>query len=146
MREREFDCQNLMGYKAFMLMFDERQGVSFNNLIQDTNKFIGSKSFSNSVFYPHNEFTSYVRGKHINYSPYVMNSLLNLQPPSVCEIQNRRSHNHRLGEQMCEIMKNEFCRPISKWVIVNGVALRLFTSHICPIPKAWAYFIVQTLE
>lgn len=43
-------------------------------------------------------------------------------------------------------MKDELCQFRVEWVIINGVALRLLTSKIHPIPKSWASFIVKKLE
>lgn len=74
----------------------------------------------------------------------MINSLLPLQPPSRCSIQNRKGIS--MTKQICKVMKDEFCQPGDEWVIVRGKPLRFCTGKIRPIPKAWTYFIVHTLE
>lgn len=64
------------------------------------------------------KITSNMRGKCIDYCPEVINVLLDLHPLGQCGIQNRRSRNHMLREQMCEIMKNKLCRPGEEWDVV----------------------------
>lgn len=49
-------------------------------------------------------------------------------------------------EQMCGVMKNQFCQPEAGWVIIMGKPLRLNTRQMHPIAKSWESFIVQTLE
>lgn len=73
-------------------------------MIQDTNKSIWLEFLSSVAYHPHNKFMSYVRGKNIDYIPYVISALLNLQPPRVCGIQNRMSH--MIIEQVYQIMNN----------------------------------------
>lgn len=48
--------------------------------------------------------------------------------------------------RMCERMLEDFYQLRDEWVIIKGKPLRLCTRQMWPIPKAWASFIVQTLE
>lgn len=114
-----------MGYEELVEILEYKGRMKFNNLIQNTNKSIGLNFFTHVGYYPLNEFMSYVWGKHIDYNPFVINVLLNLQPSHVCGIQNIRSH--KITYKMYQIIKNEFCQPISEWVFVNGVSLRFLT-------------------
>lgn len=114
--------------------------MRFNNMIKETNKSIRLEFYTNASFRPHKYYTFYVRGKHIDYHPFVINSLIHPQLPSRCSIQNRRGVS--MNEKTCDMMKNEFCQPGSQWVIVRAKPLRIHTRKTCSIPKALAYFIV----
>lgn len=51
-----------------------------------------------------------------------------------------------MTERIFKTVKEEFCQPGTEWVIVRGKSLKVRTRQMHPIPKAWASFIVQTLE
>lgn len=94
--------------------------------------------------HPHKDYTSYVRGKSINFSLSRINYLLYIQPLSRCSIQNKMGIS--ITERMCEITKEEFCQLKAEWLTVRVKPLRLCTWKMHPIPRVWASFIVQTLE
>lgn len=80
--------------------------------------FVSFQFYANAALHPHKDYTPYVQGKHIDYRPFVINHLLHLIPLSRCSIQHRRGI-ISMTEQMCEVMKNEFCQPEAKWVTVK---------------------------
>lgn len=85
--------------------------ISFNNLIHEMNKSIDLKFYVNMAFGDVNSYTSYVQGKYIDYSPYTINSLFNLQSPSVCALMNYRQEHKVINEKMAQVMLDLFCRP-----------------------------------
>lgn len=128
--ERGFDVQYLEG--------------RFNSLIIATNKFIGLEFNINVSLCPFKDYTSYVRSKSVDCGPSKFNSLCLLQPQCRCSIWNRKGIS--LTERMCETISKEFCQPKVEWMSVKGRPLRLPTTQMRPTPKAWALFIVQTLD
>lgn len=43
-------------------------------------------------------------------------------------------------------MLEAFCKPGAEWVVRHGLGLRLKTTELHQIPRAWASFFVQSLE
>lgn len=103
-------------------------------MIKETNKSTGLEFYANVALHSFKYYTSYVRGKNVNYSPSKINVLLHIPTLSRCNIQNRMCVN--MNERMCERMKEEFCQPGVKWVLVKGEPLRLHTRLMRPIRKA----------
>ncbi|KAI5431551.1 hypothetical protein KIW84_035657 [Lathyrus oleraceus] len=120
-------------------MGEVRVWLSLNSMINETNKSIGLEFYANVALRQYKDYTSYVRGKSINYNPSRINYLLHLQPPNECSVQNRR--NPTMNEERCEEMKNAFRQPGEDLAIVNGKPLSLNTKQIFLIPRAWASFI-----
>ncbi|KAI5419518.1 hypothetical protein KIW84_043622 [Lathyrus oleraceus] len=102
--------------------------------------------YANAAFDEVRTYTSYVRGKYIDYSPSAINSLFNFQHPYVCALVNYRHEHKVINEEMAQVMLDTFCRPWAKWVVERGLALRLKTAEFHQIPRAWASFFMQTLE
>ncbi|KAI5406273.1 hypothetical protein KIW84_052858 [Lathyrus oleraceus] len=93
-REKAFAIEDLQGFIEVLKVLQQRCWVSFNNLIREANKNIGLEFYANTTFGKESTYTSYVRGKYIDYSPSVINSLFNLQHPPVCALSNYR-HEHK---------------------------------------------------
>lgn len=91
MRERDFAYDNLKGFEEVVEMLQHRQWVSFNDLIQKTNKTIGLEFYAKANFSDVGSYTSYVRGKYIDYYSNAINSILNFQPPPVCSLRTYRN-------------------------------------------------------
>lgn len=121
-------------------MLQQRQWVSFNDLIQKTNKTIGLEFYANAAFSDVGSYTSNVRGKQIDNSASAINFILNLQPLPVCALRTYRNEHCVINETMVQEMLNALCRHGVEWVILDGLALRLRTSKFCQIPRAWASF------
>lgn len=83
-------------------MLQQRHWVSFNNLIHETNKTICLKFYANAAFSEVGAYTSYVRGKYIDYSTSVIYSLFNLQSPHVCALRTYRNENQVINEAMAQ--------------------------------------------
>lgn len=50
-----------------------------------------------------------------------------------------------MTERMCKRILEKICHPKTEWLIVNEKPSRLCIREMHHIPRAWAYFIVQTL-
>lgn len=145
-KEKAFDLIDLRGFEEIGEHLQRRQWVSFNNLIHETNKSIGLEFYANATFGAMNLYTSYVRGKYIDYSPFTLNSLFNLQSPPACALLNYRREHKVINEEISQVMLDLFSRPEAMWVIESGLTLRLKTAEFRRIPRAWASFFVQTLK
>lgn len=106
-------------------MLQQRHQVSFNNLIQEGNKNISLEFYANVEFSKVGTYTSYVRGKYVNYSPSSINSLFNLQPPPVYALRTYRNEHKFINEAMAQEMIEAFCRPWEECMVGCGLALRL---------------------
>lgn len=60
MRERVFDLIYLQGFGEVEKLLQQRQWISFNNLIHETNKSINLEFYTNTTFGDVNSYTSYV--------------------------------------------------------------------------------------
>lgn len=92
------------------------------------NKSIGLEFYANAALSVVNSYTSYVRGKYIDYSPSTINSLFNFQYLSMCALLNYRKDHKVINEEITQVMLDLFCRPEAAWVIERGLALCLKTS------------------
>lgn len=141
-KEMAFNCEDLGWYNDLVETLQQRQWVWFNNLIQETNKFIGLQFYANVAYLDANSYISYVRGKYVDFSGHDINSLINLQPSEECTIRSMRRTISLIDEHLGQEMLNAFCRPGDEWVIVCSLALKLNTSLLCPIARARASFFV----
>ncbi|KAI5444642.1 hypothetical protein KIW84_013061 [Lathyrus oleraceus] len=89
----------------------------------ETNKTIGLESYANVAFSDVDSYTSYIRGKYIDYSSSAINSLLNFQPLPVCALKTYRYEHHVINEAMAQEILGVFCRPEAEWVIERGIAM-----------------------
>lgn len=60
MRERAFACKDLGGFGEVVEILQQRHCMSFNNLIQETNKTIGLEFYANAALSDVGTYTSYV--------------------------------------------------------------------------------------
>ncbi|KAI5442674.1 hypothetical protein KIW84_011636 [Lathyrus oleraceus] len=61
-RERAFTCDDLKIFGEVVGVLQQRNWVSFNNLIHEANNNIGLESYANATFGEVRTYTSYVRG------------------------------------------------------------------------------------
>lgn len=135
MNERYFDVESLEGYEELISVLEEKGWMMLNNLIKETNKFIGLEFFTNVILRMFKNHISYVWGQSIDYNASRINALLHLLPPHKCSVQNRRNASMTL--RMYERILEEFCQSGAQWVIINERSLRLHSRDICIIPRAW---------
>lgn len=69
-------------------------------MIRETNKNIGLECYANVEFSKVGTYTSYVRGKYVDYFASVINSIFNLQPPPVCALRTYRNGHRVINEAM----------------------------------------------
>jgi len=84
-----------------------------------------------------------VWGMDIDFSPRAINDLLDLVPPEQFDVQRRRDTCGGWNEEQWEEVKNLLCVEGAKW---QGSRRMLLTADFKPVAKAWASFVVQTLE
>lgn len=146
MGKRAFTLDDLQGFGEVGEVLQQRHWVSFNNLIHEINNSTGLEFYTNVAFGEVNSYTSYVWGKYIDYSPFSITSLFNLQPPFVCALMNYRHEHKIINEEMTHVMLDTFCRPGAEWVIELGLTLRLKIAKFRQILRAYASFFMQSLE
>ncbi len=88
-------------------------------------------------------YGSYVRGKDIDFSPQAINDLLDLVPPEQCDVRRRRETCERWDDETWEEVKSLLCVEGAQW---QGSRRILLKADFKPAAKAWASFVVQTLE
>ncbi|RHN52178.1 hypothetical protein MtrunA17_Chr6g0477621 [Medicago truncatula] len=86
---------------------------------------------------------SFVRGKEIDYSPERINSLLEIVPPEECEVKRRMEECKDWSDERWEELLLQICVEGAKW---QGGSHMLLRADFKPHAKAWASFVVQTLE
>jgi len=84
-----------------------------------------------------------VCGKDIDFSPKRINDLLKIVPPEKCDVKKRRDTCGGWDEEAWEGLKMQLCVEGAQW---QGRKQMLLKSDFKPVPKAWASFVVQTLE
>jgi hypothetical protein len=123
-------------------MIRQRGWEALNGMVKGlNNKSVIMEFFANARFSPA-VYQAYVRGKIIDYSPDVINSLLGLTPPEECEVQRLRREAANMTDKEWEELLVKMCRPGARW----KRARMLTYSDFLPIPKAWASFVIQTLK
>lgn len=83
-----------------------------------------------------------MRVKYIDYSTEAINKLLELTPPEQCDVQRQKDEDKEWNaEKWGELLLTLYGEG-AKW----HVAWMLLKSDFKSVPKAWASFVVQTLE
>ena len=140
--ERKFDVTRLTKYPIFDTMIRERGWEELNGMVRDTNnKSVIMEFFANARF-SEVRYKAYIRGKTIDYSPDAINRLLGLTAPEECEVQRLERERKDMAEQDWDDLIAKMCRPEATW----KSARMLTYAEFLPIPKAWASFVIQTLE
>jgi len=88
-------------------------------------------------------YESYARGKDIDFSPQAVNDLLKIVPPEQCDVKRRRETCESWDDETWEDVKSLLCVEGAQW---QGSMRMLLKSDFKPVAKAWASFVVQTLE
>ncbi|KAL5052836.1 hypothetical protein RYX36_033518 [Vicia faba] len=68
----------------------------------------------------------------IDYSHRSINSLLHLNAPPNCSVQERR--NHQLSDAQGEIMLDELCHQGEEWIMAQGKHIKLKIREMLPFP------------
>jgi len=133
---------NLTKYPVFDTMIRERGLEELNNMVKDSNKKSVIMEFYENARYSETKYLAYIRGKIIDYSPDPINKLLGLTPPEECEVQ-------KLTREVKNMMRSEWDELIAKLCCPGATwksAKMLTYADFLPVPKAWASFVIQTLE
>lgn len=97
-------------------MMQQRQWVRFDSLFQETNKSNGLKFYANAAFSSENSYTSYVKGKYVDFSYYYKFSSLS-STPEACIISVYRDKHHHIKDTMGKYVLDAFCKPMVEWVM-----------------------------
>ena len=111
-------------------------------VFKEANKTLALELYANARF-SRRRYGTYVRGKDIDFSPQAINDLLKIVPPEQCDVQRRRETCGGWDEEAWEELKMQLCFEGAQW---QGSKRMLFKSDFKPVAKAWASFVVQTLE
>lgn len=68
-KDSAFDMEHLFGFEKLRNMLDTRGWAYLNKMIKETSETIGFEFYVNAYNRESCEYTSYVRGKSINFSP-----------------------------------------------------------------------------
>jgi len=88
-------------------------------------------------------YESYVRGRDIDFSLQAINNLLKIVPLEQCDVKRRRETCESWDEETWEEVKSLLCVEGAQW---QGSRRMLLKADFKPVAKAWASFVVQTLE
>ena len=78
----------------------------------------------------------------VDYSPDAINHLLGLTPPEECEVQKLTKDVKHMNRSDWDDVITKLCRPGATWK-----STRILTyAYFLPVPKAWASFVIQTVE
>jgi len=140
--ERKFDVIKLTKYPFFDTMIRQRGWEALNNMVHYlNNKSVIMEFFANARYSPV-KYQAYVREKTIDFSPAAINELLGLTPPDECEVQKLRRESAGMEDDQWDELISKMCRPGATW----KRARMLTYADFLPFPKAWASFVIQTLE
>jgi len=89
------------------------------------------------------KYVSYVRGKEIDYSLERINDLLEIVPPEACDVKRRMEECKGWDDERWEELLLQICVEGAKW---HGGSHMLLRADFKPYAKAWASFVVQTIE
>ena len=141
--ERGFDFTKLISNPEFHQVITERGWESLVSMIfEQANKTIGIEFYSNAR-YMGRKYVSYVRGKEIDYSPERINQLLEIVPPEICDVKRRMEECKNWDDERWEELLMQICVEGAKW---HGGSHMLLRADFKPHAKAWASFVVQTIE
>ncbi|AET00733.2 hypothetical protein MTR_5g095310 [Medicago truncatula] len=89
------------------------------------------------------KFTSFVRGKMVPFHEKIINRLFGLENYEQCSFEARKAKGSNIDHQ--EILST-LCRPEADWIRKkDGTPIKLNSSDLTPIAKAWETFILHTL-
>ena len=111
-------------------------------VFEEANKTIALEFYANARL-SRRRYETYVRGKDINFSPQAINDLLKLVPPEQCDVKRRRESCANWDEETWEEVKSLLCVEGAQWQKSRKMLLK---ADFNPVAKAWASFVVQTLE
>jgi len=124
-------------------VFTERGWESLNSIVfKQANKTLALEFYANARFMGR-KYVSYVRGKEIDYSLERINVLLEIDPHEECGVRKRMKECKNWGDDKWEELLAQLCVEGSKW---QGGSHMLLKADFKPYAKAWASFVVQTLE
>jgi hypothetical protein len=123
-------------------MLREREWVELNNMVpEENNKSVVMEFYSNARF-SERKYQDYVRGKTIDFSPDAINNLLGLTAPEECAVKRLEREAKNWSASQWDELIAQMCRPWATW---KNARMLTYTEFL-PIPKAWASFVIQTLE
>ena len=141
--ERGFLLPKLLGNPEFEQIITARGWHGLNDMVfQDANKTMTLEFYANARF-SGRRYESYVRGKTIDFSPEAINTMLKIVPPEQCDVKRRRETCANWDEETWEEVKSLLCVEGAQW---QGSRRMLLKADFKPVAKAWASFVVQTLE
>ena len=111
-------------------------------IFENANKTLALEFYANTRFIG-KKYVSYARGKEINYSLERINNLLQIIPPEECDVQRRPTECKNWNDANWDELKAQLCVDGAKW---RGGSHMLLRADFKPVAKAWASFVVQTLE
>ena len=108
-------------------------------VFKEANKTLALEFYANARF-SRRRYGSYVRGKDIDYSPQAINDMLKIVPLEKRDVQRRRD---TCGGETWDEVKSLLCVEGAQW---QGSKRMLLKAEFKPAAKAWASFVVNTLE
>jgi len=140
--ERRFDVVDLTKYPILETMIRERGWEELNNMVHDSNNKSVIMEFYTNACFSGTKYKAYIQGKTVDYSPDAINQLIGLTPPEECEVEKLQKEVHNMIGSEWDALIVQMCRPRA----TRKSARMLTYAHFLPIPKAWASFVIQTLE
>jgi len=142
-QEREFLLEKLLANPEFEQALTARRWHGLNDMVfKEANKTLALEFYANARF-SKRRYGSYVRGKDINFSPQAINDMLKIVPPEQYDVQRRRDTCEGWNKETCDEVKSLLCGEGAQW---QGSKQMLLKDDFKPAAKAWASFVVQTLE
>jgi hypothetical protein len=141
--ERAFLLPKLLKNPEFEQALTAWDWHGLNGMIfEQANKTLALEFYVNARF-SRRRYGSYVRGKDIDFSPEAINNLLKIVPPEQCDVKRRRETCGNWNDEAWEELLLQMCVEGATW---KGGKRMLLKSDFKPVSKAWASFVVQTLE
>jgi len=135
--------KKLLGNPKFEQTLTARDWHGLNGLIfEQANKTMALEFYANARF-SRKRYGTYVRGMDIDFSLEAINGLLKIVPPKQCDVKRRRDTCGNWNDEAWEELKLQLCVEGAQW---QGGKRMLLKSDFKLVPKAWASFVVQTLE
>jgi len=135
--------EKLLANPKFEQALIARGWHGLNDMVfKDANKTLALEFYANARFF-RRRYETYVCGKDIDFSPEAINNLLKIVPPEQCDVKRRRDTCGGWDEEAWEELKMQLCVEGAHW---RGGNRMLLKSNFKPVAKAWASFVVQTLE
>ncbi|AES79642.1 hypothetical protein MTR_7g070630 [Medicago truncatula] len=135
--------RDIRGYRVIPERgFDFPKLISNPEFFQQANKTLGIEFYANARLMGQ-RYVSFVRGKEIDYSPEKINALLEIVPPEECGVKRMMEECKDWSDERWEELLLQLCVEGAKW---QGGSHMLLKADFKPYAKAWASFVVQTLE